>query len=363
MNENIKTILKSIFGVFLVFALFIVIVISMDSDKEPTKVDIKDFITDTNFPVDDYIVKSKPKEEETIKPKQSIAILQKAKKEEESRIKKLKRIVFKSKEEIEEQEREEFINIRKNQIINEIYKDNSINKPLKNRYINSNKKQREDYGSNKFSNEKERDLATSETKLYRTITADKMIPATLINSIHSTLSGQVVAQIDDNIYSSMGANILIRKGSWAIGYYTNNAPYGSNRFSLIWTRIITTNGNNIKLTSSQTADILGNSGIVGTIDKKVWDRFGLPLTLSTISNGLLLAIAKMKKDGLSDDEETILDNSKSDLSYVQKTIVDEQVKIKPLITVKQGSKIFINPTVDIWFPKPKKNEILAQYFK
>ena len=63
----------------------------------------------------------------------------------------------------------------------------------------------------------------------------------------------------------------------------------------------------------------------------------------------------MKKDGLSDDEETILDNSKSDLSYVLKTIVDEQVKIKPLITVKQGSKIFINPTVDIWFPKPKNN--------
>jgi len=45
-----------------------------------------------------------------------------------------------------------------------------------------------------------------------------------------------------------------------------------------------------------------------------------------------------------------------------RSIIDEQVKIQPTITVQAGSRIFINPLQDIWFPEPKEGEIIVQYF-
>ena len=376
MNAKIKDIIKSIFYITIFFSMIIGLAIYLDDDKESQAIQMEQLFEKSNFPLSDYSYKKIPthtaekKAKKTFqenalseinnKKKDAKSDISKKEKQKNSINNKYTMNIFKSEKKILEEKKIKTMNKRKKELLNIVNSDTSIKTPLENKV--RGKKNSIDYGANKFSNEKERDLATHETKIYRTLTADKMISATLINSIHSTLSGQVVAQIDDDIYASMGDAILIPKGSRAIGYYTNNAPYGANRFALIWSRIITTNGNNIRLTSAQTADILGNSGIVGTINKKEWDRFGLPLMLSTLSNALLLQISK-SKNGTDSTTEVILESSRSDLGYIMKTIIDEQIKIKPLITVKQGSKIFINPTVDIWFPKPKNKEIQAQYFR
>ncbi|BCD45379.1 hypothetical protein NHP190020_04180 [Helicobacter suis] len=108
-----------------------------------------------------------------------------------------------------------------------------------------------EYGVDSFSNLKYKDIGTNEHKLLRTITADRMIPAFLITPISSQIAGKVTAQVESDIFASMGRAVLIPKGSKVIGYYNNNNQIGQYRLNIAWTRIITPQGINIMLTNAR----------------------------------------------------------------------------------------------------------------
>ncbi|MDR2066238.1 MAG: DNA type IV secretion system protein ComB10 [Endomicrobium sp.] len=236
----------------------------------------------------------------------------------------------------------------------------STNIPSSN-YISA--KNRIDYGADQFENYNTRDDGTNEHKLLRTITADRMIPAILINAITSDLSGKVVAQVEEDMFAAMGRAVLIPKGSRVIGEYINNNKLGENRLQIVWTRIITPHGINILLTNTQSADVIGQSGVLGELDNKYWERYGLALTLSTLSNALMILIANETQNFDNSQTQTILDKSGNDISTIINHIIKEQIKVNPTIRIEAGSRIFINPTVDIWIPVPKNRETLAQYFE
>lgn len=231
----------------------------------------------------------------------------------------------------------------------------------------------EEYGIDSFSNFDKKDTASNENKLLRTITADRMIPAILITPISSQISGtKIVAQVESDVYASMGRAVLIPKGSRVIGFYNSNNKIGEYRLEVIWNRIITPQGVNIILSDAKGADVKGYAGLIGDLHTKNWERYGLPLALSTLSNGLLLAISsglnnKTSKDGSNflEGYQTIqmLNSMKADVSNIISQILREQIRIKPIITIREGSRIFISPNTDIFFPVPKNNEVIAKFFK
>lgn len=230
-----------------------------------------------------------------------------------------------------------------------------------------------DYGVDSFSNFDKKDIATNENKLLRTITADRMIPAILITPISSQIGGnKIIAQVESDIYASMGRAVLIPKGSRVIGFYNSNNKIGEYRLEVVWNRIITPQGVNIILTDAKGADVKGYAGLVGVLHKKSWERYGLPLALSTLSNGLLLSVSsalnnKVNKNGANFLEgyqtTQMLNSMKADISNIISQILREQIRIKPIITIKEGSRIFISPNTDIFFPVPKNNEVNAEFFK
>lgn len=227
---------------------------------------------------------------------------------------------------------------------------------------NEGKKIALDFGDSKFSNQPSVDISTSETKLYRTITANKMIPAILINAISSDLSGKITAQVEDDIYASMGNAVLIPKGSQVIGFYSNNNQIGVNRLQVVWSEIITPQGVDILLTNASNADVAGKSGMVGKINNKYWERYGLALTLSTLANAITLTIANQTAKFPNYQTQQVLSQGGQDISSIMQNIIQQQIKINPTIEVQAGSRIFINPTTHIWFPEPKNGEILVRYF-
>ncbi|PAF49444.1 hypothetical protein BKH41_01910 [Helicobacter sp. 12S02232-10] len=231
-----------------------------------------------------------------------------------------------------------------------------------------------DYGASSFSNLDKKDEASNEHKLLRTITADRMIPAILITPISSQIGGnKVIAQVESDIYAAMGRAVLIPKGSHAIGFYNSNNKIGEYRLEVVWSRIITPQGVNIILTNAKGADVKGYAGLIGNLHNKYWEKYGLPLTLSTLSNGLLLAISsglntQLNKSGgggvyQSYQTAQLMGQMKDDVSNIVAQILREQVRIKPIITIKEGSRIFISPNVDIFFPEPKDGEVLTEFFK
>lgn len=238
-------------------------------------------------------------------------------------------------------------------------------------YAESNKEK--EYGVDSFSNFDKKDIASNENKLLRTITADRMIPAILITPISSQIGGnKIVAQVESDVYASMGRAVLIPKGSRVIGFYNNNNKIGEYRLEVLWNRILTPQGINIILSDAKGADVKGYAGLIGTLHSKTWERYGLPLALSTLSNGLMLALSstmnnKVNPSGgnfLQGYQTTqMLNSMRGDVSNIISQILKEQVRIKPIITIKEGSRIFISPNTDIFFPEPKHAEILAEFFK
>ncbi|TWO21767.1 hypothetical protein YZ82_01910 [Campylobacter hyointestinalis] len=231
------------------------------------------------------------------------------------------------------------------------------------RSINQNSSK---FGVDSFSNQKSIDISTNEHRLYRTIRAGRMIPAILTTAISSDLSGIVTAQIEQDIYASMGRAVLIPRGSKAIGFYTNNTKIGHERLEIRWREIITPQGINIMLTDAIVADNMGMAGAVGVINNKYWERYGIAYSISTLTNGIMLGIAsKMNTNGSANNQYAteMYSNAKSDISSIVQDIMQQQSQIKPTIEIRSGSRIFLVPTNHMWFSKPKNGEVLMQYFK
>lgn len=229
-----------------------------------------------------------------------------------------------------------------------------------------------EYGVNKFTNLDEQDKASNEHKLYRTISAMKMIPAVLLTNISSDIGGKCIAQVEEDIYAEMGKAVLIPKGSKVLGNYANNNKIGEFRLNVLWTRILTPQGVNIMLTDAYGADLAGAMGIIGDLDSKYWQRYGIPLALSTLSNGLILTLnnitSKYTSQSGTDSATTaymnaqLMQNFQGDIGNIMAQILNEQVKIQPTIRIEKGSRIFITSNKDIFFPVPKNNEVLAKFF-
>ncbi|WP_121020413.1 DNA type IV secretion system protein ComB10 [Helicobacter vulpis] len=227
-----------------------------------------------------------------------------------------------------------------------------------------------DYGSKGFDNLKSKDIATHENKLLRTLTPDKLIPAFLITPISSQLAGKVIAQVESDVFANMGKAVLIPKGSKVIGYYNNDNKIGDYRLNIVWTRIITPHGVNIMLTNAKGADVKGYSGLVGEVITHNFQRYGMPLLVSTLSNGLLIALTsaianKTGKNNLFGDFllMQLTRQTGMGLNQIIAQILKDKGKLHPIIIIKEGSRVFISPNLDIFFPIPKEGEVMAEFFQ
>ncbi|GAA8242551.1 hypothetical protein HpHA170_05130 [Helicobacter pylori] len=231
-----------------------------------------------------------------------------------------------------------------------------------------------EYGVDSFSNLRYKDIGTNEHKLLRTITADRMIPAFLITPISSQIVGKVTAQVESDIFASMGRAVLIPKGSKVIGYYNNNNQIGQYRLNIAWTRIITPQGINIMLTNARGADVKGYNGLVGKYISRNFQRYGIPLLTNTLSNGLLIGVTSAlanqqnkKGDGNPFFGDYLLmqltRNTGMGINQVINQMLRQYGAQNPIIIIREGSRVFISPNLDIFIPKPKDGEVLAEFFK
>ncbi|WP_324171106.1 TrbI/VirB10 family protein [Sulfurimonas sp.] len=208
---------------------------------------------------------------------------------------------------------------------------------------------------------KNKNLASLYINLERTIELNTMISAILLPTVNSTLDGPVMAMIEDNIYASHGRNILIPKGSKAYGRYIPLKKIGDERLAITWTKIRTPQGVNINLFASS-ADVMGRSGAIGELDNRWFMRFGLAITLSTVSN----AVGYLATDGIktttigsattTDARNDIIRDYKNDISSITNQIIKEQ-KVEPTLEIPAGTRIYIVPIDDIWFSQAENNKV------
>lgn len=360
----------------------------MQEKQEAKKQDDKDskihkenlqHLFETKFPVDDYIYKAgkrQPNENEAIqeilslindenaKKKAQEQIKQETKEQEQSNEKKVQEQLRKTKEQAQKlkaqnQQIAKEVQLTEEQKLKALLRASILSE--RNSEINTFN-QNSKFGHSGFSNQKSIDISTNEHKLYRTIRAGRLIPALLTSAISSDLSGIVTAQIEQDIYASMGEAVLIPRGSKAIGFYNNEVKMGQKRLNIKWREIITPQGINIMLTDAIVADNMGISGAIGSVNNKFLERYGIAYGISTLTNVLLLGIAGKIDNANNGYSEEVYSQAKSDVNTIVQDIISRSQQIQPTIEIKSGSRIFIVPTNHMWFSKPKNNEVLMKYF-
>lgn len=181
-----------------------------------------------------------------------------------------------------------------------------------------------------------------------------LIPGILETAINSDLPGQLRAITSQDVYSFDGRRVLIPTGTRLIGEYQSEVTRGQKRIFVIWTRLIRNDGVSVRLNSIGT-DGLGRSGLTGHVDNKFRERFGAAIMLSIVGAGAsyLTGYGSERTSGNSDDaargaelaRETIAET----FSDMANTVLSENLRIAPTISVHQGERIFVYVRQDLDF--------------
>ncbi|EFO28632.1 conjugation TrbI family protein [Roseibium sp. TrichSKD4] len=180
-----------------------------------------------------------------------------------------------------------------------------------------------------------------------------LIPGILETAIVSDLPGQVRAITSKDVYSFDGRRVLIPTGTRLIGEYQSEVVVGQRRVFVIWTRLIRDDGVSVRLNSIG-ADSLGRSGLTGHVDNKFRERFGASILLSIVGGGAsylagfgsnISSVDSNTARGAELARETIAET----FSDMANTVLAENLRIPPTISVPQGERIFVYVRQDLDF--------------
>lgn len=98
--------------------------------------------------------------------------------------------------------------------------------------------------------------------------AGTIIPAVLLNGVNTDVGGQILAQVESDIYDSLtGSILLIPAGSRLVGSYGGGAKDGQNRVNITWNYLMLPNGGSYSLGGSMiAADYAGYAGLSGNVN-------------------------------------------------------------------------------------------------
>lgn len=181
-----------------------------------------------------------------------------------------------------------------------------------------------------------------------------LIPGILETAINSDLPGQIRAITSQDVYSFDGRRVLIPTGTRLIGEYQSEVTRGQKRIFVIWTRLIRDDGVSVRLNSIGT-DSLGRSGLTGHVDNKFRERFGASIMLSIVGGAAsyLTGYGSQEASNKSDDaargEEIARETIAQTFSDMANTVLSENLRIPPTISVSQGERIFVYVRQDLDF--------------
>jgi hypothetical protein len=194
----------------------------------------------------------------------------------------------------------------------------------------------------------------------RVLTADRYIPAVLENTISSQLPGRAIAVVERPVFGEEGRLVLIPAGSRVIGHYRAQSKYGLARLDISWSRILRPDGGSINL-EADGADVMGRAGIPGDLDERLAAKYGSSFLVSVIGAAADWALANNSAVVSSpiggattvESGRTIAANRfGNDMDRLAQRMVEDNIDVRPVLAVPQGTRILIIPTEDVWLRDP-----------
>lgn len=188
-----------------------------------------------------------------------------------------------------------------------------------------------------------------------TLQAGTVIPATLLSGIDSRLTGDVVAQVRQDVYDSRaGRHLIFPQGSKLIGKLAKSK---GRRVGVTFTRVILPDGSNVNLPEQNAADNAGYPGMkdkYDTHDADFWRGSFVGLVTALMADGI---------DEVMDNKNRYITNSTSNNNeYIRSNVSDYMSKLsdrlteraskteEPNVRIRPGYQfnVFINQDLNVY---------------
>jgi len=196
------------------------------------------------------------------------------------------------------------------------------------------------------------DKSTLPVDRTRILTADMRIGALLEDNVNSQISGRVIAIVDRDVLSPNGKMILLPAYTKIICGYEGLDQTGETRLSVHCTRALRPDGVSIILTNASSSDQMGRTGLIGEVDNRTFERYGGAFIISGISALAQSGVSQTQAPWLNNTANTLSNN----LGQVTMEVIKQNIDLRPIITIKAGSRIQIIPQTDIVLRKPVKEK-------
>lgn len=170
------------------------------------------------------------------------------------------------------------------------------------------------------------------------------IPCATTTGIDTQLPGMVVCRAINDVYSANGKTLLVERGATFYGEQQSGIQRGQDRTFIVWSRGDNPSGITFQIDSPGT-DSLGTSGLPGTVNRHLLERFGGAILVSLIDDFAKGVTKKMSERNSITIGESAADSTSA---LAQKTL-DESINIPSNLVIKPGTVIYILAARDVTF--------------
>ena len=186
-----------------------------------------------------------------------------------------------------------------------------------------------------------------------------MIPAIMIYGINSSLPGQIVGQVSQDVYDTATHRWkLIPQGSRLVGTYSSEVEYGQARVMVAWQRLVFPDGKAMDIGTMPGSDSEGYSGFTDQVNNHYARLYGSAFLLSAVTAGFTLSQNQNQSNqgsgyGYQQNASTTLSQALGQqLGQVTGRLMQKNINISPTLEIRPGYRFNVVVTKDMTFSKP-----------
>jgi type IV secretion system protein TrbI len=174
-----------------------------------------------------------------------------------------------------------------------------------------------------------------------------VVETVLLNRLDGTFSGPVAAMVTTSVYSEDRQTVLIPAGARVLGEVSPVQTWGDARLAVSFHRLLLPNGDSFSLDHFKGLNQIGETGLKDAVNRHYLQVFG-----ASIAVGALSGLAQWGTRGgyNADIEDASRQSAGASLATSTGRILDRYLNVLPTITIREGHRIKVYLTNDVFLP-------------
>lgn len=186
---------------------------------------------------------------------------------------------------------------------------------------------------------------TTSSKVVRDnlVTKDIYIRLLTETSINSRRAGEYTAIVEKDVFSADSQKILVPKGTKFLCNFTPLSAYGESSLASECDRIYFPNGKSSMIAKAQVYDAMGRPGMVGTLDNRMFEKYGQTVVLSLLGGAAMLGANKTPSSSVN----SLAQYTGLNILDLSTKILDKFIDLSPIVTIPSGTRIILKLSADM----------------